>query len=177
MVLTRAYQELEHSATAFNFRRCSYPAFPRRGPSEKDDRPTYRITLPSIELGFARRLKYALKCTMDNVSLAVLQRDAYQIDVPTRVLLLYSSVGGDDASGSGSQESATLLEMREAHAMIKDGLLRTITPDQVRTRCLLCSASPPWEQTALSERWDVMQYDTIHVNPSHSREHQTKSMR
>eukprot|EP00752_Nemacystus_decipiens_P004848 g4411.t1 len=41
------------------------------------------------------------------------------------------STGVDDGSGGGSQESATLLEIREAHAMIKEGLLRTITPDQV----------------------------------------------
>lgn len=42
-------------------------------------------------------------------------------------------MAGDDVSLSGSQESATLLEMKDAHAMIKNGLLRTITPDQVRT--------------------------------------------
>eukprot|EP00903_Cladosiphon_okamuranus_P017705 g16304.t1 len=41
------------------------------------------------------------------------------------------SVTGDDVSLSGSQQSASLLEMKDAHAKIKDGLLRTITPDQV----------------------------------------------
>lgn len=35
------------------------------------------------------------------------------------------------ADASGSQESATRLEIEAVHALIKEGLFRPITPDQV----------------------------------------------
>lgn len=92
------------------------------------------------------------------------------------VSLLYRSAAGNDVSVCGSQESASQLEMREAHAMIKDGLLRTITPDQVRMKPTVLS-SIAILRTCCSvgaKGCDGIRCNAIHVSRASSRERPTK---